>query len=92
MNVIVTLTITGDKETMLEGYASFCDADVLEQKGIGFWLDSWKCAGEKRPHKSRCFCPWTSVLMMETKDEVQKQICQTPQPRFGQAVSAQQNG
>ena len=35
MNVIVTLTITGDKETMLEGYAGFCDADVLEQKGLG---------------------------------------------------------
>jgi len=62
---------------MLEGHVSFGDADVLEQKGLGFWLDSWKRAGEKRPHKSRCFCPWSSVLMMETKGEVQEKVQQT---------------
>jgi len=78
MNVIVTLTITGDKETVLEGYASFADADVLEQKGIGMWLDRWRYAeGKGREHKSRVFCPWTSVLMVETKGEVQEQVHQT---------------
>ena len=76
MKVIVTLTVTG--ETEIEGYANFADTDVLEQKGIGMWLDRWRYAeGKGREHKSRVFCPWTSVLMVETKDEVQEQVHRT---------------
>jgi hypothetical protein len=79
MKVVVTLTVTGDKETMLEGYARFGGSDVLEQRGIGFWLHNYRFVGPggKRYRKGRVFCPWTSVLMAETEDEAQEQVHQT---------------
>ena len=72
MKVIVTLTITGEKETRLEG-----DTDVFDKvcsyegshkrlAAIGFWLREWRYAGHGDPsYKSLVFCPWTSCLMVE---------------------------
>ncbi|MBA7575107.1 hypothetical protein ES708_33844 [subsurface metagenome] len=75
MRVIVTLTIDGTKETRIEGEAQIYDApdieplEPLEARGIGFWLDNWRYAGVGSPnHKGQVFCPWTSVLMVETKE------------------------
>ena len=75
MRVIVTLTIDGSHEIRIKGDGRLFDPEVeisgdkLEQEGIGFWLDSWRYAEVGSPnHKSRVFCPWTSVLMVETKE------------------------
>ena len=71
MKVMVTLTI-GNKETRIVGDTDVFDK-LLSYEGshkrlaaIGFWLRDWKYAGYGGPnHKSRVFCPWTSVLMVE---------------------------
>lgn len=73
MRVVVTLTIDGTKETKIEGDAGVFDTywtpkGELEDRQVGFWLDNWRYADLGSPkHKSRVFCPWTSVLMVETK-------------------------
>jgi hypothetical protein len=75
MRVIVTLTM-GEKETALEGDAVWFDrrgdtADKLERRGISFWLSNWRHVSEDGKgsyHKSRVFCLWSSVLMVETSD------------------------
>lgn len=70
MRVIVTITVDGVKETMLEGDSQFFDEewDKLERKGFGFWLENWRYAGMPGPeHTSRIFVPWGSCLMVETE-------------------------
>jgi hypothetical protein len=75
MRVVVTLTI-GERETVLEGDAAWFDrrgghVDKLERRGVGFWLSDWRYLSEEGKgsyHKSRVFCPWSSVLMVETSD------------------------
>lgn len=75
MRIIVTLTIDGSHETRIEGDGRLFNPEVemsgdkLEQENIGFWLSNWRYAEVGSPnHKSRVFCPWTSVLMVETKE------------------------
>jgi len=75
MRVIVTLTI-GERETVLEGNAGVFDTywapeDELEDRHVGFWLSDWRHISEDSKgsyHKSRVFCPWSSVLMVEACD------------------------
>jgi hypothetical protein len=76
MKVSVHLTIDGQKETILEGEARSFDGlsernDVLENKGLGFWLERYRFAEAegKRYQKGRVFCPWTSVLYVQTREE-----------------------
>ena len=74
MRVIVTL-IDMVKETRIEGDTEVFDK-LLSYEGshkrlaaVGFWLKDWRYAGYSGPsHKSRVFCPWTSVLMVEESD------------------------
>ena len=76
MKVVVHLTIDGVKETMLEGDAHVFegavtqDWGILEDREIGFWLSNWKyCQVDATTHKkSMVFCPWSSVLFVETKE------------------------
>jgi hypothetical protein len=76
MRIIVTLTISGEKETRIEGDCPIFDGQVDYQKGydkrlenIGFWLSDWRYAGHGGPnHKSRVFVPWGSCLMVETEE------------------------
>jgi len=73
MKVSVHLTIDGQKETILEGEARSFDGDrndVLEDKGLGFWLEHYRFVEHegKRYRKGRVFCPWTSVLYVQTKE------------------------
>ena len=75
MKVIVTLTITGDKETVIEGDAGVFDTywtpkGELEDRQVGFWLDNYRFVEPegKRYRKGRVFCPWTSVLYVQTKE------------------------
>jgi len=72
MRIRVTLTITGEKETILDGACSlFGNGDY--QKGvdtrlrdIGFWLENWRYGGQSGPNsKSRVFIPWGSALMVQ---------------------------
>ncbi len=71
MRVIATVTIDGEKETRLEGESPFMSGepgDQLEQKGLGVWLTDYRINGQRgRAHRGRVFCPWTSVLYVETK-------------------------
>jgi hypothetical protein len=74
VKVIVTLTIDGIRETVLEGEASVFDADFSpgdSSSSIGFWLSNWRhCQPNARPHKKSCvFVPWTSCLYVVTKEE-----------------------
>lgn len=74
MKVSVHLTIGGQKETILEGEARSFDGDrndVLEDKGLGFWLERHRFVEPegKRYRKGRVFCPWTSVLYVQTKED-----------------------
>ena len=73
MRIIATITIDATKETMLEGDSPFMSGgsgDQLEQKGLGFWLDNYRFVESegKRYRKGRVFCPWTSVLYVQTKE------------------------
>jgi len=70
MRVVVVLTITGDKETIIEGDADFNRGhalDALEERDIGFWLDNYRFVEPqgRRHRKGRVFCPWSSVLFVE---------------------------
>lgn len=73
VRVMVTLTV-GEKETRIKGDAKIFDPDhtpgelkELGLRNIGFWLDNWRYAQiGGHNHKSRVFCPWASVLMVET--------------------------
>ena len=79
MKVIAHLTIDGIKETVIEGHT-----DVFDRLGsyegthrrlasIGLWLAQWKyCETNAKPHKSKVFVPWTSLLMIETVEEIPK--------------------
>ena len=73
MRVIVTL-IDMVKETRIEGDTEVFDKHLSYEGGhkrlaaVGFWLKDWRYAGYSGPsHKSRVFCPWTSVLMVGGK-------------------------
>jgi len=73
MRVMVTLTITGEKETRLTGdaavfgnHADYREGFDSRLRDIGFWLENWRyngCAGPS--NHSRVFIPWTSALMIE---------------------------
>lgn len=72
MRVRVTLTITGGKETILDGDCPlFGNSDY--RKGydkrlvsIGFWLSDWQYAEHSGPKsQSRVFIPWASALMVQ---------------------------
>jgi len=71
VRVIVTLTITPIKETVIEGEALvfngvFDGLDELERRGLGFWLTDWKyCELHAAKHDSKVFVPWTSCLFVE---------------------------
>ena len=72
MRVIVTLTIDGTKETVIEGDAGVFDTywtpkGELEDRQVGFWLENYRFieAEGKRYRKGKVFCPWTSVLYVE---------------------------
>ena len=73
MQVMVTLTITGDKETVLVGEAPIFGNGIGYKKGfdsrlrdIGFWLEGWRYNGHGGPsNKSRAFIPWGSCLMVQ---------------------------
>jgi len=71
---MVTLTVDGTRETVLEGGASVFDGDFSPSdslSSIGFWLSDWRyCQPNARPHKkSRVFVPWTSCLYVVAKEE-----------------------
>ena len=75
MKVSVHLTIDGQKETILEGEAPSFDSlsdhkDDLEEKGLGFWLEHYRFVESegRRYRQGRVFCPWTSVLYVQTKE------------------------
>ena len=74
MRVIATVSIDGSKETRLEGDSTFFSGVRgcrLEEKGLGFWLDHYRYLepeGKGAYHKGRVFCPWSSVLYVETKN------------------------
>ena len=72
MKIIATLTINGTKETRLEGDATIFDNRLRPWlSDVGFWLAKWRYAGHSGPNqKSRVFIPWTSLLMIETLEEV----------------------
>ena len=87
MRVIVTVIDIG-KKTRIEGDSWLFDTfsqvlphgsvkpprwDTLEKRDIDFWLDNWRYAEVGSPnHKSRVFCPWSSVLMVETREAKQR--------------------
>lgn len=70
MRVMVTLTITGEKETRLEGDAPIFGDGIDYKRGfdgrlrdIGFWLENWRYAGHGSPNqKGKVFIPWGSAL------------------------------
>lgn len=67
MKIEAVLTLDGVHETIIEGDAPLFDGateDALEQKGIGFWVSHYLFNGH--PHAGQVFCPWGSVLMVET--------------------------
>jgi len=73
MKISVHLTIDGQKETILEGEAHSFDGnrdDNLEDKGLGFWLEHYRFVEPEGKHyrRGRVFCPWTSVLYVQTKE------------------------
>ena len=75
MRVIATITVDGREELVIEGDSPFMGGgpgDSLEEKGLGIWLTSWRYAGERRGHKGKVFAPWTSVLMVRTKDGLER--------------------
>ena len=72
MRVRVTLTITGEKETILDGDAPiFGNRDYKkgfdrQLRDIGFWLENWRYADHGSPNtKSKIFIPWGSALMIQ---------------------------
>ena len=71
MRVMVTLTITGEKETKLVGNAQIFDSHVEPWLGgIGFWLKNWHYDGNGGPNnKSNVFIPWTNCMVEELKNE-----------------------
>jgi len=77
MRVMVTLTITGEKETRLVGNAPAFGNGIdykkgvdSRLKGIGFWLLDWSYAGNSGPaHKGKVFVPWGSALYIQEVEE-----------------------
>jgi len=72
MRVRVTLTITGEKETILDGDCPlFGNGDYRKGvdtrlRDIGFWLENWRYANHGSPNStSRVFIPWASALMIQ---------------------------
>jgi len=73
MKVRVTLTITGEKETVLDGDCPFFGTGDYKNgvdtrlNDIGFWLSNWRYTGQKggNCNTSRVFVPWGSALMIE---------------------------
>lgn len=72
MRVRVTLMITREKETVLDGDCSLFGRGNYREgvdsrlRDIGFWLENWRYADHGSPNnKSRVFIPWTSALMVQ---------------------------
>lgn len=73
MRVRVTLMITGEKETVLDGDCPlFGNGDYRkgvdrQLRDIGFWLENWRYGEQTGPpcSTSRVFIPWTSALMVQ---------------------------
>ncbi len=69
---MVTLTITGDKETVLVGEAPIFGSPDYKKgfgsglKNLGFWLTDWHYNSHGGPsNKSKVFIPWGSCLMVQ---------------------------
>jgi hypothetical protein len=72
MRVVATLTIDGEKETIIEGDSYVFDTgvatnwDALERKKVGFWLRAWRHPDRAGPnYQGRVFVPWSSCLYVQ---------------------------
>ena len=68
MDVLVTLTITGNDISHLSGKAPIFGKETRDKTfdSLGFWLENWRYNGHSGPaNKSRVFIPWHNCAMVQ---------------------------